>query len=156
VREAEARAGAETGREEAAALVRGPRDEHERSSRADARERIEHPLLVLLPQRIGVAYDEDLRASEEGRRIEIGERGRDLLGVLVAPEDAPRPRAPGREEPPPEQGERPIEQVGLLAEQQIVRSERRPLEGGERVRGGAGAPPAVPARGAQKPSIAWR
>ena len=112
--------------------------------------------MVLVPQRLGVPHDEHLRSSEQRRRAQLGERRSELLGVLVGPEDAPRSLAVGREETPAEQRERPIEEIRLLAEEEVVGPERRLLERGERIGRGGGAPPAARAPHAQNPSIACR
>jgi hypothetical protein len=96
-----------------------------------------------------VPHDQDLRAAEERRRCEILERGRELGGVLVAPQRPPRPRTPGGQQTRTEDAERAVDEVRLLAVQQVVGPERVALERRQRIGRRAAA-------GAQKPSIVCR
>jgi len=68
--------------------------------------------------------------------------------LVVAPDDADAAVT----EPRPQPRERPLDQERIVAVDQVIRPERRTLDGRERIGRCAAA---RPARGAQKPSMLW-
>jgi hypothetical protein len=91
-----------------------------------------------------MAHDQHLRGAEQCRRAELGDRPGNVLALLIAPQRPHRAGAVARETPS-QQPERALDEVRLLAEQQVVGAWRAALEGLQRI--GRRRP-------AQKPSIA--
>jgi hypothetical protein len=128
-----------------APLIEPLRDEDEPRALVELRDDGQHRVLDRARQRFGAADDERRRAAEEGRRDQVPDRRLQPRRLVVAPDDADAAVA----EPRPQPRERALDQERIVAVEQVVRPERRALDGRQRI----GRPAARPPCGAQKPSM---
>jgi len=126
------------GSNEAAPLIGRSRDEDYTPARTERGQACEDRLLRRLAQSVGMADHQALRSAEKRRRRQVVERRGQAIQVLVRPQ-GPAPHLPsaGRE-PRTQELEAPLDEVGLLAVEQVAGPERPPRQRGEGIGGLSG------------------